>query len=82
MIKKQNGVNPFLIIMNYKITFKTWLKHARNIIKFRGSKNQTYEQILKELEYSFEQELYNVKNFHVVIEMDEYYEVTSDEDEQ
>ena len=39
MIKKQNGVNPFLIIMNYKITFKTWLKHARNIIKFRGSKN-------------------------------------------
>ena len=67
--------------MNYKITFKTWLKHARNIIKYRGSPNQNYDQILKELEFSCERELYNVKNFNVNIEIDEYYEVTSEEEE-
>lgn len=29
IIKKENGVNPFLAIMNYKISFKTWLKRTR-----------------------------------------------------
>lgn len=42
MIKKQNGVNPFLAIMNYKITFKTWLKYARNIIKNRVGKPENH----------------------------------------
>jgi hypothetical protein len=28
-VKKENGVNPFLTVMNYKISFKTWLKHSR-----------------------------------------------------
>jgi len=29
IIKKENGVNPFLTVMNFKISFKTWLKVAR-----------------------------------------------------
>jgi len=29
IIKKENGVNPFLTIMNFKISFKTWLKVTR-----------------------------------------------------
>lgn len=29
IIKKENGVNPFLTVMYFKITFKTWLKVAR-----------------------------------------------------
>ena len=29
VIKKENGVNPFLTVMNYKISFKTWLKYSR-----------------------------------------------------
>jgi len=28
-VKKENGVNPFLTIMNFKISFKTWMKFAR-----------------------------------------------------
>jgi len=28
IVKKKNGVNPFLAIMNYKISAKTWYKHA------------------------------------------------------
>ena len=29
IIKKENGVNPFLTVMNLKISYKTWLKHSR-----------------------------------------------------
>lgn len=29
IIKKENGVNPFLTVMNFKISYKTWLKVAR-----------------------------------------------------
>lgn len=29
LVKKENGINPFLTIMNFKISFKTWLKFAR-----------------------------------------------------
>jgi hypothetical protein len=29
IIKKENGVNPFLTVMNFKISFKTWLKHSK-----------------------------------------------------
>ena len=33
IIKKENGVNPFLTVMNFKITFKTWLKFARKQLR-------------------------------------------------
>lgn len=29
VICKENGVNPFMAQMNFKITYKTWLKHAK-----------------------------------------------------
>jgi hypothetical protein len=29
IIKKENGVNPFLTIMNFRVSFRTWLKVAR-----------------------------------------------------
>lgn len=29
LCKKENGVNPFLTVMNFKISYKTWLKVAR-----------------------------------------------------
>lgn len=29
IVKKENGVNPFLTVMNFKISFKTWMKFAR-----------------------------------------------------
>jgi hypothetical protein len=32
IVKKENGVNPFLTVMNFKISFKTWLKSARKKI--------------------------------------------------
>lgn len=30
---KGNGFNPFLAVMNFKITVKTWIKHARQKVK-------------------------------------------------
>ena len=33
IIKKENGVNPFLTVMNFKISFKTWLKQAKRRVR-------------------------------------------------
>ena len=33
IVSKKNGVNPFLAVMNFKITVKTWLNHARKNLK-------------------------------------------------
>jgi len=33
IIKKESGVNPFLTMMNFKISFRTWLRHANIKIK-------------------------------------------------
>ena len=33
LIKKENGVNPFLTVMNFKISYKTWLKVARTTLE-------------------------------------------------
>jgi hypothetical protein len=30
---KVNGYNPFLAVMNFKISVKTWIKHARKKVK-------------------------------------------------
>ena len=32
LIKKEHGLNPFLSIMNFKISFKVWLKAARKLV--------------------------------------------------
>ena len=29
LVKKENGVNPFLTVMNFRITFRAWSKEAR-----------------------------------------------------
>lgn len=29
LVKKENGVNPFLTVMNFRITFRAWSKTAR-----------------------------------------------------
>ena len=33
IVNKGDGVNPFVAEMNFKITLKTWLKHARVQLK-------------------------------------------------
>jgi hypothetical protein len=42
IIKKENGVNPFLTVMNFKISFKTWLKVTRATMS--GIKSEEIEK--------------------------------------
>jgi hypothetical protein len=71
IVKKENGVNPFLLVMNFKISFKTWLKHARDHL--RKSKKEMSEESAT---------IYDddPKLFEVEIEVEEYHEETSDEE--
>ena len=40
IIKKENGVNPFLTVMYFKISFKTWLKVARSELDMEDAFNE------------------------------------------
>ena len=33
MIKKENGINPFLTSMSYRLSFRTWFKVAKSRLK-------------------------------------------------
>jgi hypothetical protein len=39
IVKKENAMNPFLTVMNFKITFKTWLKFARKKVRVEVREN-------------------------------------------
>lgn len=41
IIRKENGVNPFLTVMNFKISFKTWLKQAKRRVR-QAEKNKNF----------------------------------------
>lgn len=68
IIKKENGVNPFLTVMNFKISFKTWLK----VTRAHMAGIQT-DEIRKSKE--------NARTVKVDIEVEDVYEVTTDEEE-
>lgn len=57
--------------MNFKISFKTWMKFARKGLKFKGFDGQQQEV--------YEQDD-QPKMIPVDIEVEELYEVTSDEE--
>jgi hypothetical protein len=51
LVKKENGVNPFLTVMNYKISYRTWLKAAKVIIekeRIRKESSVSEEQTISE----------------------------------
>jgi len=78
IVKKENGVNPFLTVMNFKISFKTWMKFARKGLRIdkSGKKDEpgTFNKAL------YEQDDQPAKLIPVDIEVEELYEVTSEEE--
>mmetsp|Transcript_20713 Transcript_20713/g.31744 ORF Transcript_20713/g.31744 Transcript_20713/m.31744 type:complete len:409 (-) Transcript_20713:54-1280(-) len=79
IIKKENGVNPFLTVMNFKISFKTWLKFARNIIHKRDKElRERAGEIGDNSTSVLEDE--KPKVVQVEIEVEEFYSCTSEED--
>ena len=76
IIKKENGVNPFIAVMNFKISLKTWLKHARiNLKKQRKLKKGNYAE--DTLSHDDEDDQ---KTIAVEIEIEETFEETSEEE--
>ena len=68
--------------MNFKISFRTWLKHARNIIRSKKKLIRTYDDALKMISISLKDEMKKLKFERVMIELEEFAEYTSEEDEK
>merc|ERR1711912_138865 len=74
IIKKENGVNPFLTVMNFKISFKTWMKFARKGLRLKqGDHAHQHKHDIYEHDDQ-------PKMIPVDIEVEELYEVTSEEE--
>jgi len=70
LIKKENGVNPFLTVMNFKISYKTWLKVARTQLE-QEREGSAYIQKPDEA---------NKRTIAVGIEVEEFMEFSSEEE--
>lgn len=70
LVKKDTGVNPFLTIMNFRISFKTWLKYARTELEIIERRNSGEENVQSKRD----------KHYEVEIDKETDYEVTSEED--
>jgi predicted ATPase with chaperone activity len=68
--------------MNFKISFKTWLKHSRNIIRLRKKAIKNYEDALKMIQLSLKDEMKKLKFVRVIIDIEEFTECTSEEEEK
>lgn len=77
IIKKENGVNPFLTVMNFKISFKTWLKHAKTQARIEESKKAGVEINPEEEASMFSKK---AKTVIVDIEVEHDKEYTTEED--
>jgi hypothetical protein len=73
LINKSNAYNPFLTRMNYKISFKTWLKHAKNIMMKQGLMNKP--------EHSSVEDSAQPMFYEIAIEVETEIEYTSEEEE-
>ena len=77
IIKKENGVNPFLTVMNFKISFKTWLKQSKTQARIAEAKKAGIEINLEEETSLFSKK---AKTAIVDIEVEHDNEYTSEED--
>lgn len=81
IVKKESGVNPFLTVMNFKISFKTWIKYA----KLRMRK-QAFDMLMStanegtmQRQKALLEEDGKIKHFTVEIENELIYSCTSEE---
>jgi hypothetical protein len=83
IIKKENGVNPFLTVMNFRVSFKTWIKHARKKLKeFRKYRAKEYGEEEYYDNYTTQIDEDNKQTYRVEIDVEIFNEYTSDEDSQ
>mmetsp|Transcript_7183 Transcript_7183/g.12108 ORF Transcript_7183/g.12108 Transcript_7183/m.12108 type:complete len:1503 (-) Transcript_7183:75-4583(-) len=81
IIKKENGVNPFLLVMNFKISFKTWLKFARIQLRKKEKGLLTDARHITDNSTSLMEDE-KPKLCEVEIEVEQQFSETSEEDSQ
>jgi len=75
-------VNPFLAVMNFKISVKTWIKFAKKRLRqFERERALKMGNIDKDALTSLEENESQSHKIGVEIEVEEIYEVTSEEEE-
>ena len=79
---KGNGFNPFLAVMNFKITVKTWIKHARQNLKKREREKQIQNGEIDPNQPAGIEEPLQQFTIAVEIEVEELYSETSDEEDE
>ena len=80
---KGNGFNPFLIIMNFKITLKTWIKHARqNLKKMEKERKLMNGEIVPSSTTGDQEPLLQQYTIEVEIDVEKFMSETSEEDEE
>jgi len=80
-VKKESGVNPFLTVMNFKISFKTWIKYAKLRMRkqaFEMLMNTANEGTMQRQKALLEEDG-KIKHFTVEIENEHIYSCTSEE---
>ena len=84
IVSKKNGVNPFLAVMNFKITVKTWIKHARIRLKQKRLKEKLEEngQNVEGLTSLNDEEDTSQAKIGVEIEKEENFDFTTDDDDE
>jgi len=81
IIAKGNGVNPFIAVMNFKISIKTWIKHARmELRRLQREKQQALDLHSHEPISSLSHEGEGPQTISVEIEVEEFFSETSEED--
>lgn len=79
LVKKENGVNPFLTVMNFRITFRAWSKAARRRIQ-KAERARIHNDA--DLENDTFEDMDDKTNLIAVeIDVENIYSATSEEDD-
>lgn len=78
---KGNGFNPFLAVMNFKITVKTWIKHARKNVKKMEREKRVASGEIAQSQGTAEVKEIQQYTIGVEIEVHDIFSETSEEDD-
>lgn len=81
LVKKENGVNPFLTVMNFRITFRAWSKQARRRIAKAERARALKDGDVLEPASALPEDDAKAAVQAVEIEVENIYSATSEEDE-
>lgn len=78
IVNKTNALNPFLLFMNHKISFKTWLKNSKTRLRAQAMRLLNKTNLSQDV---MSEDNQPVKHY-VSINKETFIEYTSEEDEE